>query len=653
MWNNRKRFFKAISYQVFICTLWLISTCLAFAVSSSVDVQQTVIYTGGGFSLPVDATPPEISDVDISDVGLRSAKIFWRTDEACQAELRYGLTSNMELGPIYDHPDSYEKSHEFALENLKAGSRYYLKITARSSRGVERSTIMYDFYTAPEILTVPNVGSPSVVQNGKKAVLNWRNPSDGNFSGVQINRRIGSPALRVNEGEKIFSGRTESFTDAGIADNTEYYYTVFSYDASGNFSYGATVSIKTNFSTSGNGGEGSGNEDSPVSGGGENNGRGSENAGGNETGTGVGTGDGNVADLSAAASWQDKKIILSWKCPHSEKECAVEIRRSVGSPADFPSKGELVYSGSGASFEDSNVKEGQTYFYTVFTKSGSGIYSSGAMAVSQLPSPIEGKPQSDVFFVDTTRGVLLAPDDKGNIHVLEGNTLGISCIALPPSESFKTVVAMIDNTTYLLNSSAEAQSHWTSLAVPEAGVHNLMISFVNADNKLVSYRHFFLNVVPKGKIFMMKNEGTAENLASRDKLLCLLGNIAGGNDRNCMEIQGIEGAKITVFAKNSDGKREVWNAGEFNQNNPSFSGSGGSFGFSVPNGEYEILIEKEGFDNKTLSLSVGNNIIAENVEINVKKYNIYVILLTSIAFVLIVVFVKIIYLNKKLIMKKK
>ncbi len=69
------------------------------------------------------------------------------------------------------------------------------------------------------------------------------------------------------------------------------------------------------------------------------------------------------------------------------------------------------------------------------------------------------------------------------------------------------------------------------------------------------------------------------------------------------------GAVVSIFANPS---RELWNASIYGQINPITTTADGKFGFIVPNGEYTLRIEKQGFDVVEDRLTVNDHIVSLN-----------------------------------------
>ncbi|MFA7171616.1 MAG: fibronectin type III domain-containing protein [Candidatus Paceibacterota bacterium] len=641
-----KNIFHKVVFLISFCAYFLSSSFFVSAVGSSVQVQQEVIYDGsGGVILPIDATPPVIFDVQIYDIGLETVKISWQTNDVCLTKLYYGKTEDFEFGPLFDHPESYETSNNFSLEGLEPGTKYYLKIEAENQKGAKSIITTYYFYTIPEFKILPNVGSLAISQGDKKVFLNWKNPGNEDFQGIQINRQIGSPAFNVNEGEKIFFGFADSFVDANVSDRTKYYYTVFSFDAGNNFSSGAIISIETNFFKSEEG-DGGGNNNGSGDGENNNNSQGVPTEIESPASSDVFIQD--IVNLQATANASENEIVLSWDYPEIENASEVEIRRDLNFPASSPWEGDLIYSGKGTFFIDKNLKEGQFYFYTVFTKNADGIYSKGKVIVSELGAEdsevVEFDEWKDTNFVDLASGILLSPENGERINILQNHLLGISYGVEILPENLKAVGVRIEDAFYILDYNEDSQSYQTSFMVPEeTGEYDLDIVFLNFDDTVFFEKNMKLRVLPLGKVFAFENEELFCGKLSVEKAFCFLENFLGGENRKCMRQVVVSDAEIEISWKNRDGVWEIWNAQEFNQENPSFTDSYGNFGFSLPDGEYQIGVKKNGFADKKISISVSNATLNSDIQIYVKNNRMYDIMIV----VFLMFFVAILLKRKK------
>lgn len=612
-----------MKFASFLCLCCLGAICAALASTTTIDVQQTVTDEGngqgGGFVVPIDATPPGVYDVRIYDITQTSAKISWRTNEPCLAELYYGKNRSFGSGPLALHADSYEDYHEAALSGLEPGVKYYLKIRVQNQKGVKNTITRYSFYTLPEFTGVPNVANLAAREVDKTIVLTWENPAAENFRGVQINKNIGSPAWSADEGEKVFSGLMETFVDANIKDKTAYFYTVFSYDEAGHLSSGVIASLTTDFAQPGG-------EEKPG-------GPGEEEP--EETVPGV-------VNLRASKDMEMKTISLDWQCPESVPGCKVEIYRTTGFPSPSP-EGSLIYAGSDNRYDDRDVAEGTMYFYSVFVKSEKGVYSKARIVAAILEkgvSDIDDAIWNDLVFMDIEHNLVLEPEDGDAISLFAGNTLGVSYGAQNFAGQLKAVVMKIRKASYILEFDESSRTYKTSFIVPAPVEHLIKIDFIDFSDEIVYEKAITLKALPPGRIHSLQNEKLFAGGLTLGKFLCRLGNLLGGYDERCMRETGVRGAEVGVYARNEGGNWELWNAYKHGQSNPALTGDDGQYGFSVSNGEYRVLIKKGGFGKQEVDISVKNNLINKNIKIYVKKKNRYDILLVTALLIAAAIYVK-------------
>ena len=73
--------------------------------------------------------------------------------------------------------------------------------------------------------------------------LSWTNPTDSWFSGVRILRKTNTYPQSATDGQVIYTGAAEAFTDITVVNDITYYYTFFTFDSVNNYSSGIDASI--------------------------------------------------------------------------------------------------------------------------------------------------------------------------------------------------------------------------------------------------------------------------------------------------------------------------------------------------------------------------------------------------------------------------
>jgi hypothetical protein len=79
-----------------------------------------------------DTSPPEISDILVSNITETSVLINWETNEESTSIIKYGITVN--YGTIQDSND-YLLSHSISLTNLESGTTYHYKVGSIDTSG--------------------------------------------------------------------------------------------------------------------------------------------------------------------------------------------------------------------------------------------------------------------------------------------------------------------------------------------------------------------------------------------------------------------------------------------------------------------------------------------------------------------------------------
>lgn len=73
-------------------------------------------------------------------------------------------------------------------------------------------------------------------------VLNWTNPGDSDFAGVEIRRATGSAPNTESDGTSVYVGTLTTYIDSDVSNGTAYYYSIFAKDEVPNWSTGVNDS---------------------------------------------------------------------------------------------------------------------------------------------------------------------------------------------------------------------------------------------------------------------------------------------------------------------------------------------------------------------------------------------------------------------------
>ena len=186
---------------------------------------------------PPDITPPTLSNVQVS-AGITTATIKWDTNELSDSQINYGLTNS--YGSNY-FDSAQTLAHDALLFNLTPNTVYHFQIISTDGSGNSANTSDGTFTTKADNIPPPDVSGFILTTTSNSIILSWTNPSlsgTPDFSVVKVVRKIGSASASPTDGTTVYTGSGTSFTDSSVAINTNYFYTIFSFDTSNNRSPG-------------------------------------------------------------------------------------------------------------------------------------------------------------------------------------------------------------------------------------------------------------------------------------------------------------------------------------------------------------------------------------------------------------------------------
>lgn len=134
----------------------------------------------------------------------------------------------------------------FTIENVIAAQTYYVRVRGVNNLGV-KSTYATANITASGDTTAPAVPTSLAATAGYQQIrINWINPSDNDFSHVEIQRREAGGSFASIASVAGGRGEAAEFVSAGLDDETQYFHRIRSVDYSGNTSaYITAVSATT------------------------------------------------------------------------------------------------------------------------------------------------------------------------------------------------------------------------------------------------------------------------------------------------------------------------------------------------------------------------------------------------------------------------
>lgn len=187
----------------------------------------------------------QLSDLEISPKE-NSAALSWSTNIYAQFTLRWGKVSSYDLGFVLS--DTYKKNHTTVIDDLEPGTTYVYELIAYNHSGKEYVLKRDSFVTAQrgDVLAPSNVSDLRAVVDSGSVYLSWENPGETDFEKVRVVRSYNFYPTGPANGFIVYDGPANSVMDENAL--REYgiqYYSIFSYDVSGNISSGALVTARS------------------------------------------------------------------------------------------------------------------------------------------------------------------------------------------------------------------------------------------------------------------------------------------------------------------------------------------------------------------------------------------------------------------------
>ena len=207
---------------------------------------------------PAAPVPPPTVDSDLGqgtvaktvldqlqvDTGVSTATLSMTTAMPARVELRWGKTTDYELGYIVS--DIFRRDHVIDLADLEPGTRYQFELVGYTARGIQTVLEAGSFTTKVNKVAAPppNVSYFTAEERGVDVFLSWKLPVMDDFSRVRVVRsHYGFPA-HPQDGALVYQGRGANGLDGDILRHySPVFYTAFVYDENGNVSSGAVAVV--------------------------------------------------------------------------------------------------------------------------------------------------------------------------------------------------------------------------------------------------------------------------------------------------------------------------------------------------------------------------------------------------------------------------
>ncbi len=208
--------------------------------STSTPTSTPAEQPSGGGGAPLPGAPLVVSDVSITYLSPDEVLISWLTNLPATTMLRYGRTLQYEEATVA-YTELYTLRHEVSLTGLQPGSLYHGQIVGATASGQQVVSSDFVFSTEEEADRTPpaNVGQLLVNPGDGRITLSWQNPTDRDFAGVAVVRSTAGFPGSVGDGDVVARTAGTSLADAGLTNGRRYYYALFTYDSTLNYSSGA------------------------------------------------------------------------------------------------------------------------------------------------------------------------------------------------------------------------------------------------------------------------------------------------------------------------------------------------------------------------------------------------------------------------------
>jgi hypothetical protein len=168
-----------------------------------------------------DTTPPDITNVQITEVNEDSITITWETDEEADSTVNYGLQEDYGIVRV---PVPDKKAHSITIDALEAGRTYYFRVVSSDEDGNQGISANYKVLTegSPQSGADAGEGKESQTESNQTVQTESDSQSESETQTVQeiiekIQEIQSSQKLQeiLNETVKAVQGITEDLTIVG------------------------------------------------------------------------------------------------------------------------------------------------------------------------------------------------------------------------------------------------------------------------------------------------------------------------------------------------------------------------------------------------------------------------------------------------------
>lgn len=534
----------------------------------------------------IDITAPIISNIEVTDISETSARIIWDTNEAATSVVEYGLTAG--YGTTVSD-GTLEIDHSVILTGLAEGATYHFRVS--SADASSNSSTSSDQIFTTSIDTAPsNVSAFTAVAGDDQNILTWNLPIETDLAGVLILSCLDAFPSDPSDADcsEIYDALGESFTHTGLTNGITYYYGAFAYDLGGHYASGAlafatpeTTEIPEPEDVCGDGvcNESETSDscliDCPVE----------EPLPSEEDVCGDGTcGSTETADSCPADCGEEippepeeeeeaEEVCGDGVCGETESNFSCPIDCSEAPLLPPEETGEETEEVCG----DAICNADET----------SESCPSDCPSVEIPPTTVTEEeliPSPDVSFL-AEGTVKLEINEDGVTEVLAESDLLVEVSAEHVTKEVEQILFLFGSETYNLSLTNGAYS--AEVTVPGTSTEyaqSVIIYYTDGTSQVLS---FIADVKDNGLVYETQDG----------------------------ETNPVSGAQVTLYILENS-QWLVWDGSPWNQFNPVTTGDNGSFAWYAANGDYKVMVQKNGY-NKTDSgsLHIANQIVNPRIKI--------------------------------------
>lgn len=309
----------------------------------------------------------------------------------------------------------------------------------------------FDHYTQPIEVSGTPINPPQPVLSFTadpslyQITLNWQMPDQYSLKGVVIKRSKEDFPQTKDDGEEIYKGTANTFTDTQLDYAQTYYYSIFTYDDFNLFSSKKTVSATTDTLEP-------------------------------------------ITNFSAQAVYN--QATLSWT--PSVNTDRIMIRRSTNGFPEWPQDGQLVYSGTGNTYTDTNLEVHTPYYYTAFSFDQVPNYSPpvNAQVVTKYSFTTynRGLKSENIYnlFINEDGHIYLGTAEGFSFSTSNGNSYTNSAVIYFRVNSIDVDNGVIYIGTHMgVAKSANGGTVWTQYSQGETGLASDVVYSISVEDEVI------------------------------------------------------------------------------------------------------------------------------------------------------------------------